>query len=364
VAEVPVHGAADPAFAPVADAFRELLATGRETGAALAVFVDGRPVLDIWGGWADSARTRPWLRDTLVTTFSVGKPIAALALLRRVADGTIALDAPIIRYWPEFGAGGKASATVRHALAHQAGVPVVAERLPADATFDFERFAAAIAATPALWQPGTAHGEHAVTYGHLLGGVLRRSAGRPLGAAIRDELTGPLDLDIHCGLSTTDLARCAEVEYAEPDWPEAVVAERGELWRRALTNPAGLLALDVLNGTGWRTAEVAAVNVHGTARGVAGLYSLMLAGDRRLLPPALLAEALAAQAIGPDRVLGAEATWTLGCRREGGFVGMAGIGGSSAGMHEDHRYALAYLTRRLGSHDRANACYDALEACL
>jgi len=107
-----------------------------------------------------------------------------------------------------------------------------------------------------------------------------------------------------------------------------------------------------------------AVNGHGTARALAGLYAALLAADPRLLPSAILAEALAPQAVGPDRLLGQEATWTLGWRREGGFVGLGGIGGSSAGMDENRGYAFAYVTRRLAGHDRSNACYDALEACL
>lgn len=343
-----MHGTTDPAFAPVADVFRDLLETGRETGAALAAYVDGRLVVDLWGGWADAARTRPWAPDTLVTTFSVCKPIAALGLLRRVADGTVDLDAPIVRYWPEFGAGGKSKATVRHALAHQAGVPVVAEPLPAEAAFDWDRFAAAVAATPAEWEPGTAHGEHALTYGHLVGTIERHA-----------HVDDPLPFDVHIGLSTGDLARVAEVEAGEPGWPRL----DGQ-FARVLGNPHGLLDVGILNGTGWRRAQIPAVNGHCTARGLAGLYAALLARDPKLLPAGLLAEALSPQAVGPDRVLGEEATWTLGWRRDGGFVGMGGIGGSSAGMDEERGYALAYVTRRLAGHDRSNACYDALEACL
>jgi CubicO group peptidase (beta-lactamase class C family) len=365
VGDVPVHGTTDPAFASVAEVFQDLLTTGRETGAALAAFVDGRPVVDLWGGWADAGHTRPWTPDTLVTTFSVCKPIAALALLRRVADGTVDLDARVTRYWPEFGAGDKEDATVRHALAHQAGVPVVAEPLPAAAVFDWDRFAGAIAATPAEWDPGTAHGEHAITYGHLVGTILRRAAdGRTVGQVVRDEIAGPLGLDIHIGLSTSDLVRAAELEYAEADWPTAVTDSHGSLWARAMANPSGLLTLDTLNSADWRTAEVPAINGHCTALGLAGLYAALLAADPRVLPPALLAEALAPQAVGIDQLLEEEATWTLGWRLDGGFVGLGGIGGSSAGMDTGRGYALAYTTHRLAGHDRSNACYDALEACL
>jgi CubicO group peptidase (beta-lactamase class C family) len=361
---VPIDGEVDPAFAAVADVFAELVASGRETGGAVAVFVGGRCVVDLHGGWADAARTAPWGPDTLVTTFSVSKPLAALALLRRVADGTVDLDAPVARYWPEFGTGGKQTATVRHALAHQAGVPAVAEQLPAEAAFAWDWFADAIARTPAEWVPGTAHGEHALTYGHLLGGVLRRAGGIPLGRVLREEICGPLDLDVHIGVADADLIRCAEVEYGEPGWREEVSGEPGSLWARAVGNPAGMLELATLNGTAWRRAEIPAVNAHATARGLAGLYAALLADDGRVLPRALLAEALAPQAVGTDRLLQQEATWTLGFRLDGSFVGMGGIGGSSAGLDTERGYALAYVTRRLAGHDRGDACYDALERCL
>jgi CubicO group peptidase (beta-lactamase class C family) len=350
-----MKGTTDPAFAAVGEVFGELLASGRETGASVAAYVGGRLVVDLWGGWADAARTRPWTPDTLATVFSAGKPLAALALLRHVSTGEIELDAPVTRYWPEFGAAGKSAATVRHALAHQAGVPAVAERLPASAAFDWDRVAAAIAATPAEWEPGTAVGEHALTYGHLLGTILHRATGLTLGRVLRTEVGA----DLHFGVPEAELTRVAELEYGTPGWPAEAIGGHNDLWARALGNPEGLLALDVLNGHAWRTTQFPAVNAHCTARGLAALYDGLLR-DR----DPLLEEALAPQAVGHDRLLEEEATWTLGWRRDGTWVGMGGIGGSSAGMDESTGYALAYVTRHLADHDRSNACYDALEACL
>jgi CubicO group peptidase (beta-lactamase class C family) len=350
-----VHGTTDPAFAAVADTFGEFLADGRETGAALAAYVDGRLVVDVWGGWADAARTRPWTPDTVVTVFSAGKPLAALTLLRHIATGEIDLDAPVTRYWTEFGAAGKSAATVRHVLAHQAGVPAIGEQLTAAEAFDWDRVAAAIAATPAEWEPGTAVGEHALTYGHLIGTILHRATGLTAGRVLRDEI----GQDLYFGVPEADLPRVAELEYASPTWPTDAMNGHNDLWARALGNPSGLLTLDVLNGHAWRTSQFPAVNAHCTARALAAVYN-------SLLPPRapLLDEALAAQAEGHDRLLDEAATWTLGWRREESWVGMGGIGGSSAALDESARYAMAYVTRHLGDHDRSNACYDALEACL
>jgi CubicO group peptidase (beta-lactamase class C family) len=353
-------GTVDPAFAPVADVFEDFLASGQETGAAVAAYVGGRRVVDLWGGWADAARTRPWTPDTLVTIFSAGKPLVATCLLRSLDPRDLdSLETPVSRFWPEFAAGDKSTATVRHALAHQAGVPAVAGVLSVAEAFDWDGFAQAIADTPAAWVPGTAHGEHALTYGHLLGEILRRATGTTLDDAVRD-----LPFDVHFGLSGTDLARVAEVGYGHPGWPARTVGGRGELWSRALGNPAGLLDLDVLNGADWRRGLMPAVTAHASARGLAAFYAALLARDSRVLPRALRDEALAPQAVGPDQLLEEEATWTLGWRRDGGWVGMGGVGGSSAGLDEDRGYSLAYTTRHLDSHDRSDACYDALEACL
>jgi CubicO group peptidase (beta-lactamase class C family) len=353
-----MDGFADPAFSRVADVFRDLLESGQETGGALAAYVGGRLVVDLWGGWADAARTHLWARDTLVTTFSTGKPLAALTVLRHVATGAIELDAPVARYWPEFATAGKDAATVRHALSHAAGVPAIAAPLPTEAAYDWDRFCTAIAETPAAWEPGTAFGEHALTYGHLVGNVLRRASGTTVKDVLRDEIGH----DVHFGLDLADLERVAEVEYAVDDWPAQAIDGHGDLWARALGNPPGLLTREVLNGSGWRRSEIPAVNAHCTARGLAAVYQAL--ATRELLPEALLTEALAPQVDGVDLLLQQQATWTLGWRRDGSWVGMGGIGGSSAGLDEEKGYTLAYVTRRLGTHDRGEACYDALEACL
>jgi CubicO group peptidase (beta-lactamase class C family) len=193
---------------------------------------------------------------------------------------------------------------------------------------------------------------------------LRRTGDASLGQVLRDEIAGPLGLDLHIGVPSTDLARCAEVEPGGPGWPQEALGEPGSLWERALGNPAGLLDPVTLNGRGWRTHEFPAVNAHATARGLAALYATLLADDGRVLPHGLLAEALAPQAVGMDLLLRDEAIWTLGFRRDGSFIGMGGVGGSSAGMDPERGYAMAYVTRHLAGHDRGNACYDALEACL
>ncbi|MEV4136389.1 serine hydrolase domain-containing protein [Dactylosporangium sp. NPDC049742] len=345
-----VRGTVAPGFEPVRSAFEDLFSSGAETGASVAAHVDGALVVDLWGGWADAARTRPWEPGTLSTVFSAGKPVAAMAVLRRVADGRIDLDAPVATYWKAF---PHPSATVRHALSHQAGLPAAVVAGTAE-ILDSARFAAAIAATPLEWEPGTAFGEHALTYGTILGEILLGATGETVGEVVRT-----FGLDVHFGLSAADAARCAEVEHATPDWPERQLSGHGELWSRAL-GPVELLATGVVNGERWRTGELPAVNCHATARGLAAFYEAL----PRLLPAPLLAEALGPQAVGVDRLLEEDATWTLGWRRDGSWFGMGGIGGSSAGHDESLGYSLAYVTRRLGDHGRGDTMYDTLEAIL
>ncbi|MGI5239150.1 serine hydrolase domain-containing protein [Dactylosporangium sp. CA-139066] len=349
-----MRGSVASGFEPVAETFRRLLESGAETGASVAAYAGGELVVDLWGGWADAARTRPWRADTLATVFSVSKPVVALAVLTRVADGRIGLDEPVARYWPAF---AHPTGTVRHALAHQLGLPAIAEPLTPAEALDWERCTAAVFASPLEWEPGTGVGEHALTYGNILGAILRGATGETVGEVVRG-----LGHDVHFGLSTADIQRCAEVEHGAADWPQQAVHGHGELWARALGNPAGLLDPAVLNGPAWRSGELAAVNGHATARGLAGLYQALPS----LLPAGLLAEALAPQAEGFDRLLEEDATWTLGWRRDEGWVGMGGIGGSSAGgfLDEPGGYRMAYVTRHLADHDRSNALYDAVEACL
>ncbi|MEV8512301.1 serine hydrolase domain-containing protein [Dactylosporangium sp. NPDC051484] len=226
-----VQGSVAPGFEGVAETFRGLVESGAETGASVAAYVGGKLVVDLWGGWADAGRTRPWRHDTLATVFSAGKPVAALAVLTRVADGRIGLDDPVARYWPAFQHSG---GTVRHALAHQLGLPAIAEALTPGEALDWERYTGAIFASPLEWEPGTAVGEHALTYGNILGAILRGATGETVGAVVRG-----LGHDVHFGLSTAGSARCAEMEHGAPDWAQRAVHGRGELWARALATRPG-----------------------------------------------------------------------------------------------------------------------------
>ncbi|MFF0149758.1 serine hydrolase domain-containing protein [Micromonospora sp. NPDC005203] len=354
-------------FAPVRDCFHDLFTAGRETGAGLTISYDGQPVVDLVGGFRTGAGpdAEQWRTDTLVNVYSVGKPVAALCLLMLVDRERVDLDSPVERYWPEF----RTPATVRQVLSHTAGLPAFPVPRPAAAIADWALLAGDLAAADPEWPPGSVAGEHAWTYGHLVGELIRRVDGRSVGRFLAEEIAGPWRLDLGFGLAEAAQRRCAEMRYGDAGWPGRKLGEPGSLRARALGNPAGGLDVAVLNSPLWRSAEMPAVNLHATAAGLARLYAGLLAGGVldgvRLFSPELVAEATGVQYDGPDLVLDRQAHWTLGMQWEpDGSWGMGGIGGSSAWADPQRGYVLAYATAHLAEHDRVDELAEVLHSCL
>jgi CubicO group peptidase (beta-lactamase class C family) len=321
-------------FEPVRVAFDGVLAGRAGTGAAVAVWHRGDWVVDLWGGTADAAGTRAWQRDSIVQPYSVSKPFAAVCALLLVARGALELDAPVARYWPEF----VTPATVRQVLSHQAGVVALSEPAPTEVMYDWDRLCALLAAQQPAWPPGTAHGESALFYGHLVGELVRRVDGRSLGRFLREEVCGPLELDFAFGIGAADQARAVDLG----GFDLLPTGEHSALYAAATGNPAGLRDPAVVNSAAWRSAEIPAVNGHGTARGIAGLYAALLRGE--LLPPELLRAATTAQCAGPDAVMGGDISWGLGFAVDADGYGMGGLGGNYAGVSNLGQYAIAFVT--------------------
>jgi CubicO group peptidase (beta-lactamase class C family) len=301
-----VDGRAEDRFDAVRDAFAQVLAEQAGTGAAVAAWWDGAWVVDLWGGWADLAATRPWRADSLVQPYSVSKPFAAICALVLADRGQLELDAPVQRRWPRF----TARTNLRQLLSHQAGLVALDEPAPTEAFYDWDRLCALLAAQEPAWEPGTAHGESALLYGHLIGEVVRRADGRGPGRFLREEVCGPLGLDFFFGLTAAEQARAVDLTGMAEYFSPQRTASRPPLYRRASENPPGAYDPAVVNGSAWRAAEVPAVNGHGTARGAAGLYAALLAG--KLVSPALLREATTAQCAGVDAVFGEHSAWVWG----------------------------------------------------
>jgi len=362
----PVGGQVAPRFRALRAAFAELFASGAETGAALAVIsADGEPLADLYGGWRDAARTTPWAPDTLVHVFSAGKAVIAAGLVHLVDRGRLGLDDPVAKHWPGFAA----PATVRHVLAHAAGLPAFPAPLPVGAAGDWHRLVADLASAEPEFAPGTAVAEHAMTYGHLVGELIRRVDGRMPGEYLRAELGAPWGLDLALGATPAERARTAELEYADPSWPAATAGEPGSYRSRVLDNPAGWLALDVVNSGSWRGAQVPAVNLHTTALSLARFYAGLLAGGAlggtRLFSPDAARDIARPHATGDDLLLGRPVAWGLGVQVDAtGEWGMGGIGGCDAFASGARGYAYAFVTRRLGGFERSERLIEALEASL
>ena len=218
---IEILGTYEPAFRTVHEAFAEHFTRHPkgglpELGAAVCVEVDGRRVVDLWAGWADVARTRPWTADTLACVCSCTKGMTAIAVHRLAERGVVDYDEAVATYWPEFAAAGKQHVTLRHLLTHSAGLNRLRDPLPAAGIFDWTTVVDALAAEEPHWEPGTAHGYHTLSFGHLNGEVVRRVDGRDLGAFFRDEVAGPLGADFFIGTPGTEDHRVAELTLPHP----------------------------------------------------------------------------------------------------------------------------------------------------
>jgi CubicO group peptidase (beta-lactamase class C family) len=384
VSSVEVGGYCDAAFTAVRDAFVGNFDDG-EIGAACAVEIDGRTVVDLWGGWADEDRTRPWRDDTLVNAYSVGKPIVALAALRCVASGDLELDEAATRWWPELIAGQR-GATVRDLLCHRAAVPAIRQPLGNDALSDWDVMCRAIAATEPWWPPGSKHGYHVNTYGYLAGELARRVTGKLPGQWLREEIAGPLDADIAWGLDPEQQARCADVVWQSDttpptDWSDpSGLDEEQQMMVLAYVNPPGFSSLGVVNTAAWRETQVPSTNLHATARGIARLYSALAAGGTirgvTVLDADVLAEATTPQSEGWCPFLVREVTFGLGFQPtradrpfgpDRGSFGHFGSGGALGFADPAASIAFGYVMNAVKprwQNSRNRALIDALYSCL
>jgi CubicO group peptidase (beta-lactamase class C family) len=345
----------------VRDAFARGFTELGETGAACAVWRHGQLVADLWGGEASPGR--PWTADTLAGVYSTGKPLCALALLVLVGDGRVELDAPVARYWPEYAALGKGATTVRHVLAHRAGLMSLEPPLAHEALLDWTRVTAALAAAPPQWEPGAEQGEHAVFYGHLVGEIARRVTGVPFCRWLRDAVTGPWGIDVAGALSAAEQERCATLAGVDALAAASLAPGANSLRSRSLFAATGMFRSEVVNGAAWRGACVPAVSLHASARGIAAFYAALLAGGTwngvRVLPAAAVAEMVREQFRGHDHFLEEDARWGLGVQIDADGFGHGGLGGSLGWADPQSGTAFAYVTGRMGAHDRAVAVWDA-----
>jgi CubicO group peptidase (beta-lactamase class C family) len=387
----PISGFCDERFAGVRETVVANFRDHDELGCAVVVTIEGTPVVDLWAGWADEARTREWQEDTLVAVFSVGKAIATVCLLMLVERGEVGLDLPIAAYWPEFAAAGKAGITVRMLLSHRAGLPAVRRSLPDDAPYDWEVMTAALASEEPWWEPDSEHGYHVNTFGFLTGEIVRRLSGKTIGAFFRDEVAEPLGSDFHIGLGPEHDGRVAEYVFGgkssefTAEGVEVEQSARGDedrwfLLGRVYLNPPGLSGIGTVNTRAWRAAEIPSANGHASARAVARVYSALACGGAvdgiRLLRPETIERAIAEHSSGVDFVLGRPSRFGLGFQLtqserplgpNARSFGHFGAGGSVGFADPDLGLAFSYVINRSGprwQNPRNRALIDAVYAAV
>jgi CubicO group peptidase (beta-lactamase class C family) len=340
-----IQGSYDVLFTAVPQALAASLDEG-DAGASVAVFVDGAPVVDVWGGFADAGRTLPWSQDTIVNVWSVTKTMTALCALVLADRGELDLDAPVARYWPEFAAAGKERVLVRHVLSHTAGLPDWDG--PVEELYDWPAATARLAALAPQWEPGSAAGYHSLTQGFLVGEVVRRITGRSVGEFFAGEIARPLGADFHIGLPAEHDHRVAQ-STPPPSMDEGYTASAPG-GAAAATAGTAIRVRDG-NSTAWRRAQIPAASGFGNARSVALVQSVMACGGSvggvRLLSRAGCDRAWEEQSSGLDRRLGMSVSWGLGYGRYGGTYGWGGWGGSLVMIEPAERMVVAYVTNQM-----------------
>ncbi len=389
-----VRGAVAAGYEPVLDAFVANFVEQGDVGAGLCVYRDGRPVVDLTGGWARVADRVPYDEDTLQLVFSTTKGATALCAHILAQRGLLDLDAPVTEVWPELAAGAGGSVLTRWLLTHQIGLPTVDAELTLEQALTWDPVVDALAAQAPFWEPGAAHGYHALTFGWLVGELVRRASGRSVGRFFADEVAGPLGLDFWIGLPAEQEPRVAPLRTARlaPGQHSVVDPRSIKVWTEMLR--PGSLAVRALtlngafgafgrsgpfNSPELRAAEVPAANGVTNARSLARMYAAMIGtvDGHRLLDPQQLRVAATPQVSGPDRVLVADSCFGVGlqCHHPDfapllgpGSFGHSGAGGSLGFAHPGSGVAFGYVMGQLrfglGGDERTARLVDALARCL
>ena len=347
-------GTCSARFDPLRELFAAKLESGEDLGASLAFNIDGEMVVDLWGGWADLARTVPWTENTITNVFSTTKCMTSLAALVLVDRGELDLDANVAKYWPEFAANGKAGIKVRQLLSHTSGVSGWEQPITLEDMYDWDKSTALLAAQAPWWEPGTASGYHALNYGHLIGEVIRRITGQRLGEFFAAHIAGPLGADFHIGLPPSEFHRVANVvPPPSPPAPpnDSPLLDPNSVAFKSMSNP--VMTPETTWTEGWRCADIGAGNGHGNARSLARLQSAVACGGLvdgvRLLSPQTIDRIFEVQSHGIDLVIGIPSKWGLGYGLfpEGRGCAFGGYGGSLVVIDADRRMTFAYVMNKM-----------------
>jgi CubicO group peptidase (beta-lactamase class C family) len=303
-----IDGYCDERFVSVKHAFEKNFELGLEVGASFAVSLNGKLVVDIWGGFSDSAKTNPWEKDTIVNVFSTTKVMTALCIHLLVDRGLIDVEAPVAKYWPEFAQASKENILVKHLMSHSAGLPGFDEKIPVEALYDWDRIIGLLASQKPWWKPGSKIGYHMITFGYLLGELVRKVTGKSLGEFFRDEIAVPLNIDFHIGLPESFDSRTSEIIPPDEVFAKWLIVLAKLFLKTAvkvLYNP-NLENVD-FNSREWRSAEIPSSNGHGNARSIANIGSILACGGmydkKKILSMSTVEKAIEPQISGRDKIL-------------------------------------------------------------
>ncbi len=353
-----VEGTCDPKFEAMCEILQRNLDSGSDLGASVAVVVEGQPVVDLWGGWADTEQTRPWERDTITNVWSSTKTMMALSALVLVERGELDVHAPVATYWPEFAANGKERIEVRNLLSHTSGVSGWAQPVVVEDIYDWEKSTSMLAGQAPWWEPGTASGYHALNQGHLVGEVIRRITGLKLGEFFAKEIAGPLGADFHIGLDPSEFHRVSNVVPPPPLPIDFETLDMDSVMVKTFTGPSPDASVSWTPE--WRQADIGAANGHGNARSVARVQSVISNGGQvdgiSLLSPDTIELIFDEQANGVDLVLGVASRFGIGYGLPNELMPVppdsricfwGGWGGSLVVNDLDHRATVTYMMNRM-----------------
>ena len=373
-----IYGECDPQFSKVKETFEKLYQEDREIGSCFAVYKDGKPLVDLWGGFQDKDKTKPWQKDNLVTVYSTTKGVAAFCIALAMEKGLLKYEEKVSTYWPEFATNGKADITVGMLMSHQAGICSPETRNLED-YYNQNLMAEKLAGMTPIWEPGTASGYHSMTFGWLTSELILRVTGKSLGTFFREEVGDQHEIDFFIGLPESEDHRVAELvpfdivrsENSEQQQVELTDAQKSQ------RNSAG--TLDIQNTKAWRQAEIPSANGQGNAGGLAKLYSLIVPENNslKLLKDDTVNQMTTMQIEGRDLVLAVQVRWGVGFILnkhkiiygpiEGAF-GHSGYGGSCAFGDPENKIGVSYVMNRMLDNFNAdgrsieliNATYDCL----
>ncbi len=374
--DVAINGTTSPAFQSMTETFRSLW-DDIEVGAAITAYVDGEKVVDLWGGYLDADLSRPWQADSLANVYSATKGVVSLAIAVMVSDELLDYEKPVIEYWPEFGAERKQSISVAQLLSHQAGLYQFDNPVSVEDLYNWQHRTFQLAAQKPAWQPGSASGYHAITWGFLAGELIRRGTGLLPATYLRERLIDPLGVDCYIGCPPEKFSQCAEL--IGPNRARKIYESEPRTPGKLTTNDPLIKPYAHIRTDEFRLAEIPATNGHASARGLATLYSMAANGGvyKNL---SLISEDVLEQATTPV-VKGVDLVLNQPIRRSMGFInnspdvyfgpsmsafGHSGTGGSTAFADPENKVGFAYVMNQLQSHrpQRSKLLIDAFYGCL